>query len=301
MSDCGRYEELIGRLVASDIDDRDLSELLAHGKSCESCGRLLAIHADLAAAGARLPDPGDAELDLRQAQVLATIDRRRSRRPLRLAALAAAVALPFLAGLLAGRALAGRGGGTGAVPRLMDALQAEAAGNHALGDVEDSPFNYSNVSYRKVAGDRVELEFDLSTHLTVVEAKQSPLVREVLAQSLLNPSSVGERLKAMSLAAGELNPKLQEAIVFALRRDDSVAVRMAALSVLAGSGNDEAVQQALMNSLRDDPSVQVRLAALESLASHRVDHGRIREAIEDHDKPGGEALMVRLAELEKHP
>lgn len=301
MSDCARFEAMVERLVASDLHDPDLSALLAHGKSCESCGRLLAIHADLAAAGSRAPDPGEDELDARQEQVLAQIVRRRSRRPLRAAAIAAGLALPFLAGVLAGRTLAGRGSGTEPLPRLMDALQAEAAGNHGLGDVENSPFSYSNVSYRKIAGDRVELEFDVQTHLAVVEGARSPLVREVLAQSLLNPSSVGERLKAMSLAAGELNPKLEEAILFALRRDESVAVRMAALTILGGRGSDEAVRDALMTSLREDPSMQVRLAALESLASQRVDHGRIRQAIEDHEKPGGEALMVRLAELERHP
>ncbi len=301
MSECRRFEAMVGSLAASQLDPQSLPPLLAHTKSCEDCRRLLAIHGDLAAAGARVPEPEETELDLRQQRVLSEIKGRRARRPLRLAAIAAGVVLPFLGGLLAGRALAGRPGSPVSSPRLIDALHAEAASNRGLGDVEDSPFSYSNVSFRRIAGDRVELDFDVTTHLATVESPRSPLVREILAQSLLNPSSVGERLKAVSLAAGEVDPKLQQAIVFALRRDESVAVRLAALGVLAGRPDDEDAQLALMAALRDDPSVQVRLAALESLASHRVDHRRIREAIREPERPGGEALMVRLAELERKP
>ena len=108
----------------------------------------------------------------------------------------------------------------------MDALHLEAASNRGLTDVEDSPFTLSNVSFRRVAGDRVALDFDVTTHLATVESTGSPLVREVLAQSLLNPATVGERLKAMSLAAGLPDPRVEQAVLFALRRDESVAVRL---------------------------------------------------------------------------
>lgn len=300
MSDCSRFESMLESYLASDLDPRAVSELLAHTAGCEGCRRLLAIHRDLAEAGAAAPEPDEADLELRQERVLAEIRRRRARRPLRVAALAAGIILPFAVGLILGRALPGRGDG-GASSRLMDALQAEAASNRGLTDVEDSPFTYSNVSYRRLADDRVALDFDVTTHLTTVESTRSSLVREVLAQSLLNPSSVGERLKAMSFAASGLEPKVERAVLFALRRDESVAVRLAALTVLVGRLDDEEVRSALMAVLRDDPSVQVRLAALESLASHRVDHRQVRDAIRERPGSGNEALMVRLAEIERQP
>ena len=248
-----------------------------------------------------VPEPDDADFELLQDRVLRDVKRRRARRPVRVAAIAAGVILPFALGLLAGRWIPARSNGSGPSSRLMDALHVEAASNRGLADVEDSPFNYSNVSYRTLAGDRVELDFDVTTHLATVESTHAPLVREVLAQSLLNPSSVGERLKAMSFAASVPEPKLKQAVLFALRRDESVAVRLAALTVLVGRLDDEDVQLALMAALRDDPSVQVRLAALESLSSHRVDHRRIREAIGVRPAPGNEPLMVRLAEIERNP
>jgi hypothetical protein len=292
VNECRRFEEIIESLD----DPQALSTFLGHTRGCETCRSLLATHNDLAATGARAPEPDEAELDLRQEQVLREIKRRRTRRPLRLAALAASLVVAFLAG-----ALAGGMRGAPSSPRLVDALHAEAAGNRGLTDVENSPFSYSNVSFRRIAGDRVALDFDVTTHLAVVEPPTSPLVREVLAQSLLSPSSLGERLKAVSLAAGKLEPKLEEAVLFALRRDESVAVRLAALDALAGRVSDAEVQDNLMSALRDDPSVQVRLAALELLVSQRVEHRRIREAIGEREQPGGEALMVRLAELERQP
>jgi hypothetical protein len=285
--------------AASDVEPKSLSELLAHTKSCDGCGRLLAIHGDLLSAAARIPEPDEADLDDRRDRVLREIRRRRAHRPLRIAAIAAGVILPFAVGLVLGRALPGHAGGDPS-SRLMSALHVEAAANRGITDVEDSPFTYSNVSYRRVAGDRVALDFDVTTHLAAVESTHSPLVREVLAQSLLNPSSIGERLKAMSFAAGVAEPKLEQAVLFALRRDESVAVRLAALTVLVGRLDDEEVRSALITALRDDPSVQVRLAALESLTSHRVDPRRIRDAIRERPEPGNEPLMVRLAELEKN-
>lgn len=300
MSDCSRYESMLERYLASDLDAQGVSELLAHGAACEGCRRLLATHGDLTEAGAGVPEPDEADLELVQERVWRNIKRRRVRRPLRVAAIAAGVILPFAVGLILGRALPGRANG-GPSSRLMEALHGEAASNLGLTDVEDSPFTYSNVSYRRLAGDRVALEFDVTTHLATVESIRSPLVREVLAQSLLNPSSVGERLKAMSFAASGLEPKLEEAVLFALRNDESVAVRLAALTVLVGRLDDEEVRSALMAALRDDPSVQVRLAALESLTSHRVDPRLIREAIRVRPGSGNEALMVRLTELERKP
>ena len=300
MSDCSRFESMIEGYLASDLDPKAVSELLAHAAACPGCRGLLAIHGDLAAAGGAVPEPSEADFDVRQERVWRDIERRRSRRPLRMAAIAAGVIVPFAVGLIMGRVLPGREAGDTS-SRLIDTLHLEAAGNRGLADIEDSPFNYSNVSYRKLDDGRVALEFDVTTHLSTVESTRSPLVREVLAQSLLNPSSVGERLKTLSFAASGLEPKLEKAVVFALRNDESVAVRSAALAVLAGRLDDEGVRAALMATLRDDPAVQVRLAALELLASHRIDPRQIREAIRDESGSGNEALLVRLTEIERQP
>ena len=89
MSECERFESMLESYVASDAESQALSELLAHTKNCDACRRLLAIHGDLLAAGARVPEPDEADLDYRQARVLRDVRRRRARRPLRFAAIAA--------------------------------------------------------------------------------------------------------------------------------------------------------------------------------------------------------------------
>jgi len=301
LSDCERFEAMLERLIASELPEEDLRSLIAHGKSCEDCRGLPEVHRALAELGAQVPEPDEADLDRRQERVLRDLRKRRARRPLRIAAIAAGVIAPFLLGLLAGRIVPGRSGAGGAAAsgRLIEALTAEAASNRALADVEDSRFTYSNVSFRRLPGEKVALAFDVTTHLELAEPQRSPLVREILAQSLLNPSSIGARLKAMSLAASELDPKLEDAIVFALRHDESLGVRLEALAVLADRLDEPDVQSAVMGALRDDPEVQVRLLALESLASHRVDRARIRDAIRGGERPGDAALMVRLADYEK--
>jgi hypothetical protein len=103
----------------------------------------------------------------------------------------------------------------------------------------------------------------------------------------------------MELSAENLEPKLKEALVLAMRNDQSLAVRLEALSILSPRLTDPDVQTAVLATLRDDESVQMRLLALDALAAHSVDRRRLREAIREKERPGDEALMVRLAQFDK--
>jgi len=306
VSECERFESMIRQHVAGDVDDTALPALQAHARACESCRQLLELHGELTGLRSRMPEPDELRLDRIQQSVLRELAVPRSAARSRWWLTAAAAAGLFVGGLVAGRLASGgaadRGEDGGEEPRLMAALTAEAAANRGLAAVDDSRFTYSNVTFRRVDGGRVALGFDVTTHLAVVEPERSALVREVLAQSLLDPSNVGARLKAMSLAAGALDPKLRDAIILALRHDDSLAVRLEALSILSRQIADGEVQSAVLATLRDDEAVQMRLLALECLAGQRVDHGRIREAIRGGEqRSGDEALMVRLSEYEKRP
>ena len=108
----------------------------------------------------------------------------------------------------------------------------------------------------------------------------------------------GSQLKAMSYAAGAMEPKVRQALIFALRHDKSLAVRLQALTTLSDELAHPEVEAALLTTLREDESVQVRLLAIDYLAAHRVDRERIREHLQENPQPGDEALMVRLAEYE---
>lgn len=317
MSDCDRFESILRESVGGGLDESTLGPLLAHCRACGSCRGLLELHRDLLALGRSVPEPDAATFDALSARVLRTVGAatsgperdpvpaaRRWRlqgRGLRVAAALAASVLLFVAGLAAGGALTGRAapGGRGLAGRLITAIESDAASNHALADVEDSRYTYSNVSFRRLGDDRVALDFDVTTHVQTVEPVRSELVREVLVHSLLYPSTTGERLKAMSYAGDTDERKVREALILSLHRDENVAVRLEALSILGARLEMPDVQAAVLDTLRHDESVQVRLRALEYLAAHSIDTGRIRQAIEENPRPGDEALLVRLARYDK--
>jgi hypothetical protein len=304
VSDCNDLQPTLESYLAGQADDRELGLLLAHCRDCESCRRLLELHRDLSELGARAPAPRDSDFDAMQRRVLQQSDLSGSRRlraatVWRTAAALAAGLLLFVAGLAVGR---GRpepvAPASGMMARLVAAIDSEAASNRQLSDVEDSRFTYSNVTLRRVEDQRVELEFDLTTHVQLVEPADSVLVREALVQALLHPTVPGSRLKAISLAAGSMEPKVRDALIFAMQRDENLAVRIKALTILAEQLSDGEVESAMLAALRDDESVQMRLLALDCLAAWRIDHERIRRAIGTRERPGDEALLVRLARYE---
>ena len=139
----------------------------------------------------------------------------------------------------------------------------------------------------------------LTTHVQLVESAQSDIAREVLVHALLDPSSIGSRLKAMTYAADAAEPKVVQALILALRHDDNLAVRLEALALLTDHLDAPEVESAVLATLRDDESVQMRLLALDSLAGHSVDRERIRQVIETVERPDDAALLVRLTEYDK--
>ena len=296
MSDCQSHEATLEAYVAGERDESVIGPLIQHSLRCQDCRRLLELHRDLCNLSSANPVPGPVEFDALRERVLSKIavGKRRGGAWIRVVGAVAASILLFVVGLLAGRSLAG-----GALPnRLAQAVSAEAAANRDLADVENSRFTYSDVSFRRLEGEQVALDFNLTTHLQLVEPAHSELVREVLVHSLLHPSSTGSRLKAISLAASHPGPKVTEALIFALRRDPNLAVRLQALTILSDQMHEPQVQLALLHALRQDESVQVRLVALECLAAESVAPDRIRRAIQENERPGDDALRVRLAEYE---
>ena len=326
MRECARFEEAIRAHLAGESVPDDGGALAQHVERCADCRALLALHGTLADLGADLEEPEPARFAAMRAAVLRQIapaesagkvvplqpPRRTTKAwpaspALRALAAAAAVVLVFLTGYGAAWLARGARGERTAAPTangepLLREMTAEAANNRSLSDVEDSPFIYSDVTFRPLEDGRVALEFDVTRHVATVEAAGSPLVQDVLAQSLVNPGHAGSRLKAISLAsAGAMSPKVRDALIIALHHDDTLAVRLKALGILSQqAGADAAIEAAVLETLRDDPSVQMRLSALDYLAEQRLDPAAIRRAIEqtDTNDPAGAALMVRLDEYE---
>lgn len=312
MSDCERFEPTLAAYVGGEIDETRLGPLLSHCRDCEACRRMLELHRDLSDLGARAGEPDERDFAAMRARVLGQADSRPTgagRRawwmrpahlPLRFAALTAAAGLLFVLGIATDRLLTDRtasvpGDGNGTTQRLLTAMSADAASNRSLVDVEDSRFTYSNVTFRRLEEGRVSLDFDVATHVRLVEPERSELVQDVLVHALLNPTSTGTRLKAISYAGEGMEPKIKEALIFAMERDENLAVRLKALSILKGAPPDEEIEAALLQTLREDPAVQMRLEALDCLADRQVDPELLRRVVEEQPSEDDPALLVRLA------
>jgi hypothetical protein len=300
MSECSRFEERLRALVAGEpVPARALYE---HAATCPECRDLLATHEALTGLAGETRDADPVELDALRRRVLDQVRRGPTpARPIpfgyRPAWAAGFAVLLFGAGFatawLSSDAREPRAGSD-----LVGQMTDEAISNRSLLDVENSQFTYSEVAFRRIDGDRVELEFDVARHVRVTDSARSPIVQEVLAQSLLNPSHTGTRLKALSLAAQGMAPKVRESLIFALHHDENLAVRSKALEILAAQPHDPAIEAAVLTTLRDDDAVPMRLEALDYLARH-VESATLRRAIGDAGTPGNATLLVRLGDYPK--
>jgi hypothetical protein len=307
MKDCDRFERIIQTYIAGEPVADDLEPLVAHCKECSDCRALMAVHRDLAELGARFDELEEPDYHALRARVLEQVARSRmkgarsglwasffspfSLQPVTAAALLVAI---FFVGIVAGKMQWGPG--SAGTDRLLDSMNSEAVANRDLGDITDSPYAYSNVTFRRVNGDRVSLGFDVTRHVSVVEPVQSALVKEVLAQSLMNPANTGARLKAVSFAADVMDPKVMEALIFAMRNDENLAVRLRALSILNAQPAHPEVDAAVLATLRDDESVRMRMEALDYLEARSVDQELLRRTIQERENVGDPALMLRLAD-----
>jgi hypothetical protein len=315
MKDCDRLTATLRAHVAGESSPDGGEPLVRHAEVCADCRALLELHGTLVDLGRRAAEDEPAPADfaaMRSAVLRRTAPERAAaavrpgaRRPrsplvtLRPLSAAAAGLLLLVAGFAASHLRFERAG-VSADELLLREITEEAAANRSLVDVENSPFIYSDVGFRRLANGRVGLDFVVTRHVSTVQPAGAALVQEVLAQSLLNPSHTGSRLKAISLAAGSMSPKVRDALIFALHHDDSLAVRLKALSILAQQpAAGAAIESAVLATLREDESVQMRLHALDYLATQRLDPQALRRALEPAGDPGAAALMVRLAEYER--
>jgi len=296
----GRMVDLRNRRLS----DHEQEELFAHLAHCGSCRELLEFHEDLTAAGGEFVEPSEDALTAVRRRVMDTISGEASpqrrevvafRRPLwrrpRFLAAAASVLI-----LITGIAI-GRGIGRGPAPEadvLIAALESRAAHNLRLQDVEDSPTLISNVAVRSLGGGQVALAFDVAQHLEIQRGEDDPLVNEVLVHAMLDQSSLGPRLKAVSMASTASNGKVKEALIFAMVNDPDLPVRLRALEALTKAPFGDSIEEGLFHVIRQDDSMQMRLLAVEVLSQSEASRQRLFEGMSGDDIPIDPALTEAI-------
>jgi hypothetical protein len=305
MDDCTRFFNQIADLRLRDLEDEDQTDLFAHLAICRDCRDLMQFHEDLAAAGNDFGGGNSETLAGVRGRVLEEIRATErvgaavvqpapfwSAGRNRMLAAAAAIVMA-IGGFAAGR-MAGGVSPTGG-ELLVATLEDGAQDHRRLRDVEDSPNIISNVAVRSVGEGRLAMSFDVARHIEIERPVNDPLVNEVLVHAILDQSSMGSRLKAVSMAAGAENGKVEEALLFSMLEDPDLPVRMRALEILANRPISDGVEQGLMKVLRYDESIQMRLLAIEVLAHGGPGGHRVLEDFLETDEAFEPAIAERLA------
>ena len=301
MSQCRRYQELIESRLAEEISFRDGAELDEHCAVCDECARLMELHRDLLTLDAEtaMPDKHDFR-EMRESVLAATASPRAEAAggflrdfgrlwqahplPSGLATAAVLVCAVFFGrGIHPERSLEEQ--------LLNQSPQWSMAQQASLDSLLDAPYSFTNVSVRDQGQGQLALSFDVSRHVDLQVGQDSPLAREVLLQAILDPSSMGSRLRAMEATPPIGDVRLKEALVVTMLDDPDASVRLNALEVLARYPYDELSRDALLQSLGHDEDVQIRLTALEELARWNVGPEMIREAVGEDASQGTKAIL----------
>lgn len=319
-------EELVERMLADQLDARGWSRLTLLAQDDPACREYVELHHTLleADSGDDLPDAS--EFAAMRAQVIERTGLQPTATPGRKAASATGsisesiqgwvesmFQRPVWAGAMAAVltvAIAGAGwwvGRQGSDEYLVEgvnpseadlwmAMREEAIENQKLTQIEDSPYLFSNVSFADVDEGRIELQFDVTRHIRVNRPTDDPLVKEAMAQTLINRVPVGEKLRAIEYAGRVASPKIREGLLFSMLNDPQLAVRLRAQAILLTYEPDAELQAAFLAVLTSEESMQMRLEALDYLAASDLAPERRVGVLSDLDPSTDSALLMQAAD-----
>jgi len=321
MKECQHFQKIIQNYVTGEIPPSELESLRKHCSSCPDCRALLDLHIEMSELGGTIPEPKERDFEAMRGRVMHEISRRtQSDRSMNrrwswgtVFGLRPALALPLAAVLLLAAVYMGRWSAAppdGTVAHntvtynddmLLQAVSRQASVQQGLDGYWDTPFTYSNVSVRPVAGGNVDLSFDVCRHINMVTPVSSPVAKEVLMHTIINPEPMGTRMRAMEAAAVTMDPELEEALIYTLHNDPDLSVRLEALSTLKRFPYSDRVHRALITTLREDDAVQMRLLALDRLADRQGQRETLQQVINEADLKDDPAVMQRAIELINQP
>jgi hypothetical protein len=200
-------------------------------------------------------------------------------------------AIALILGFFLGRALPpDENGITGGIIRQINNI---AKNNINFMDTQNSAYQFSNVVMEEMDEQNIALSFDVSTHLDVVREKTDPLVKEILAQTLVNPEHVGTRLKAISYSESILDEKIKEALVFSMKNAPLLVVRLKAMSSLMKYENDPEIQDAFVNILLEEKSIKMNLMAIDYLTESNFNADTLKSVLSEIDPRKSTAVFIR--------
>ncbi len=302
MHSCNDIHRILEDYLAGELLPSDDEKLKQHLSACDDCRALLELHEELSQMTSEASEPDTSALRAMRSRVLIEISRggdKESKQPpgRRLPAVQnmLATAAILLLGVFVGNWLA--------VPQgvdeqlMLNAATRQAKLEKSLNDSWDADLSFTEVSVGDLANGKFRLGFDVCRSVDVTTSLNSPLAGDVLTHAILNPNSIGSRLRAIELAAQSSDPRLTGALLATLRQDPNPTIRIEALAALSGKADSEPVQQAMLAALRDDDSVQVRMLVLDHLVKQALGQESLDAIIRQGDQESNPALFQRAREL----
>lgn len=307
MKECKKYEVLIQRLIAGEIKKADEEKLRKHTERCQDCKELVETHYQIKTGVFDFSEPDDEEFTKVRQNVLRGIRSKRAARGISryrnladrftyiLTRPAFAVSFSmvlFLAGFflhswISQSQYSDRSD-------LIKQLKYTAQQNTELQQTESSPYIFNDVRIRNVNGGEVALGFNVSTHLEIVRDKNDPLVKEVLAQAVLNPAPLGNRLKAISYSEQIMDSKIKEALILTMLSDDNLAVQIKAMSSLAAYPFDSQIEDAFLKILKESDQAQLRLMAIDYLTHNLSSEQPLQEIVKNLNDAKDAGIKYKL-------
>ena len=297
-------EILIKKLLSQDLSQQELEQLERYINEFPEYKDLMTTHRKLMESEYPAVEPDTVQYNHMRAEVLRKIriDQDKSRgyfpefldkvRIFFLRPEMAVAALTLIIGFLFGRALPPDQGNL--TSNLIDRISSLATKNSNLEDVRRSPVIYSNVQYRDINDDMVSINLDATTHLDFIRKKNDPLVRDIMAQTLLGTSNIGSEFKTFSYTKEIIDPTLKEALIFSMLNTPTLAIRMKAMSGLMEYKFDDEIKEAFLKVLQEEESVNMRLAAVDYLTNLQVNPSDMQEAIDKSDVSTNPAVMIKM-------
>lgn len=291
MSGCKTYQSMVKKLLSDEINETDKSELYRHAESCRHCRAVIKTYDHLKAQLSPVPHPNEARFRTMRQNVLQAIRAKqtgavKTRSSFRFNAFfqwlrQPAVAYAFaLLLLISGWFLGRETSPANSEPSVFAPLTSGIKQTAFRPTMEKASYLFENVRVRPAAHNRVKLSFNVSTHLEMVREKDDPLVKEVIAQSILNARLNGSQIKSLDYAKDFMDPKIKAALIKTMQHDDYMAVRLKAMEQLMAYPADPQIQEAMLQVLKNEPSTYMRLLAIDYLAKNEVEPSLLKPQLE---------------------
>lgn len=280
MDKCNKYHELIKKQISSGLDENEKAILAAHLNKCSECSGLMQVHENIEHKQENIPIPTTDEFRIMRQNTLRQIRlSNESKLDIILDHIKEffikvefAYSLAVLLLILSVYSFYSSDKTQGKIPSdLIEQIDYTAQRNSSLSDIENSPYTYSNIEFKEMDNQQIHLGFNVSTYVELTRDKNDPLVKEILAQSIINSPQTGSKLTNIAYAEQIIDPKLKETLLFVVQNDPDLAVRLKSLNILTKYTNDIQIQNTFLYLLKNEESVQMRLIALDYLTTNKID------------------------------